>query len=68
MNRWKVFYFIWLFIIKIRFPPGESIAKVITERYGTPVMATYRTLEKTEYKIKKGNADLYFLQTCQEND
>ena len=27
-----------------------------------------RTLEKTEYKYRKGNADLEFLQTCRDND
>ena len=31
------------------------------------MLATYRILEKTEYKAKKGNADLHFLRTCQEN-
>ena len=57
-----------LFLIRYRFPPDRSIAEVITTRYGRPVLATYRVLEKTEYKLKKGKADLQFLQTCQENN
>ena len=57
-----------LFIIRLRFPPDKSIAEIITTRYGRPVLSQYRILEKTEYKLKKGKADIQFLQTCQDNN
>lgn len=53
-----------LFIIKIRFPRHKSIAEVITERYGRPVLQLYRCLERQDYKKRKVQCDTHFLKCC----
>ena len=53
-----------LFIIKLRFPRTKSIVDVLIERYGRPVLALYRSLERQDYKVRKGQCDLNFLKCC----
>ncbi|XP_069976574.1 uncharacterized protein, partial [Penaeus vannamei] len=48
----------------IRFPRGTSIVEILSNRYGRPVLLKYRETEKTDFKIKKLNLDIEFLQTC----
>ena len=64
----SVFCWVLIFLIRLRFPVNKSVAEIITQRYGRAVLHTYRTLERTDYKFQKGNADLQFLKKCQEND
>ena len=57
-----------LFIIRCRFPTTKSIADVIIQRCGRSVLHTYRVFERTEFKFQKCQADLNFLQMCNENN
>ena len=57
-----------LFIIKLRFPRTKSIVDILTERYGRPVLALYRNLERQDYKVRKGQCDLHFLRCCQSQN
>ena len=56
-----------LFIMKIRFLPGKSIACIITKRYGRQHLNLFRNCEKTDYKLRKTKCDLEFLETCYNN-
>ena len=42
-----------LFVMKIRFFPGKSIANIITKRYGRQHLNLFRNCEKTDYKLRK---------------
>lgn len=55
------------FILKLRFPKNKSIATIIQQRYGEQVLKLYRNCEKTDFKLKKTEEDISFLQTCIEN-
>ena len=57
-----------LCLIGLRFPRNKSVAAVITERYGRPVLNLYRSLERQDYKIRKVQCDLLFLKCCQSQD
>ena len=57
---------LWI-IIKLRFPQGKSIAKIIEERYGRPTLTLFRTAESTDFKYRRTLCDIEFLQTCSEN-
>ena len=59
---------ILLFILKLKFPKRKSIVNYITERYGRTVLTLFRQCEKLDYKLKKIQEDLVFLQTCLENE
>ena len=52
-----------LLIIKLRFPKGKSIHRVIQERYGRPLLTLFRRCELLDLKIRKTE---YFLivQLC----
>ena len=54
-----------LFLIRLRFPRNKSIVSVLTDRYGRPVLALYRSLERQDFKVRKGECDLHFLKCCQ---
>ena len=57
-----------LFIIKLRFPRNKSIADILTQRYGRPVLSLYRSLEREDYKLRKARCDLNFLKCCQSQN
>ena len=57
-----------LFIIKLRFPRNKSIADILTQRYGRPVLTLYRSLEREDYKLRKAHCDLNFLKCCQSQN
>ena len=57
-----------LFIIKLRFPRNKSIADVLTERYGRPVLTLYRCLERQDFRVRKVQCDLHFLHCCQSQN
>ena len=63
-----VFTLILLFILKLKFPKRKSIVNYITKRYGRTVLTLFRQCEKLDYKLKKIQEDLVFLQTCLENE
>ena len=51
----KVLDLVFLFIIRIRFPKGKSIADIIRSRYGETFVRKISKFENNEYKhiIKK---------------
>ena len=55
------------FILRLRFPTGSSITRILRRRYGNPVVLIFRKFEKANYKLKKCRADLSFLNECQLN-
>ena len=62
-----VFAYILLFVIKCRFPANKSVAEIIRKRYDGNVLKDIRRLEKLDYKLRKCDLDLEFLQTCWDN-
>ena len=64
----KVLGLVFLFIIRIRFPKGKSIANIIRSRYGEALVRKIRKFEKNDYKLRKGHLDLRFLLECKKNN
>ena len=59
---------VFLFIIRCRFPRTRSLAEVIRDRYGSHILKFTRKYEKLEYKIRKVDADIEFLEACVDNN
>ena len=53
--------------MRLRFPPEKSVAEVIRKRYKDNIVKQIRKFEKLDYKIRKNEADLEFLTSCQHN-
>ena len=65
MNFIKVVALVFLFIVRIRFPSHKSIAEIIRNRYGKDMVKLIRKFEKVDYKHRKAQLDLAFLEYCQ---
>ena len=59
---------VFLFILRLRFPSDKSIANVIRSRYNDEIVKQIRRFEKLDFKIRKNEANLDFLQSCQQNN
>ena len=57
---------VFLFITRIRFPANKSIADIVTSRYGRDALQTMRKFEKANFKRRKLELDLDFLNKCYE--
>ena len=64
MFKFKVFTLVCLFVIRLRFPPRKSVANIIRERYGDATLKDIRRLEKFDFKKRKIQLDINFLETC----
>ena len=64
----KVLGLVFLFIIRIRFPNGKSIANIIRSSYREAFVRKIHKLEKNDYKLRKGHLDLRFLQECKKKN
>ena len=64
----KVLGLVFLFIIRIRFPKGKSIANIIRSRYGEVFVRKIHKFEKNDYKLRKSQLDLRFLLECKKNN
>ena len=53
-----------IFILRLRFPPGKSIAKVITDRYDKATLLAFRQFQRLDKKLGKAKLDLLFLESC----
>ena len=62
----KVFSLVFLFIIRIRFPKGKSIADIIRSRYGEALVRKIRKFKKNDYKLRKRHMNLRFLLECKK--
>ena len=49
----KVFGLVFLFIICLLFPRGQSIADVIRKRYGDKALKNVRKFERLDYQVRK---------------
>ena len=58
---------VFLFIVRLRFPSEKSVAEVIRKRYNDNVVKQICKFKKLDYKIRKNEADLEFLTSCQHN-
>ena len=63
-----IFTIVFLFIIRTRFPRTKSLIDVIRFRYGNNVVKFIRKFEKLDYRLRKINVDIDFLNSCLEND
>ena len=64
----KILCFIYLFLIRLRFPSGQSVANVIRKRYGDQTMSKIRKFEKLDFRCKKCKLDITFLEVCVDKD
>ena len=64
----RVFAYILLFVIKCRFPANSSVADIIRKRYDENVLSKVRRLEKLDFKVRKRELDVEFIQLCIDNN
>ena len=64
----KVISLALLLMIGIRFAADKSIAYILRSRYGNTLVKKVRKFEKIDYKLRKCNLDIVFLETCLENN
>ena len=63
----RIIGLVFLFVIRIRFPKGKSIADIIRNRYGESFVKKIRRFEKCDFKLRKCHLDLRFLLDCKKN-
>ena len=63
----RIIGLVFLFIIRIRFPRGKSIADIIRNRYGEAYVKKIQSFEKCDFKLRKCHLDLKFLLDCKNN-
>ena len=57
---------VFLFLVRLRFPSGYSIAEILRKRYGIKTLYSLRKFEKADVKHKKAILDLQFLNICND--
>ena len=60
--------YVYLFIMKIRFPKSRPISTTIKNRYGPNTLNIFRRYEKINLKTQKSILDMEFLTRCQIYD
>ena len=68
MFRFRVITICILFILRYRFPKDKSIAEALRKNYGTDVVKSVRYFEKLDFKRRKVELDISFLEACKENN
>ncbi len=63
----NILAYVFLLILRTRFPAQKSIASIIRERYGNPILKLQRKLESVDTKLRKAKLDLEFLNNCRDN-
>ena len=63
----QVFSYVFLFIIKRRFPSHTSFAEMVRHRYNEKVLSKVRKLEKLDFKLSKCKLGIEFLEACLKN-
>ena len=59
----RVLALVFLFLLKLRSPANKSVAEIIRKRYGTDAVKWLHKFERFDFKIRKNEADLQFLQS-----
>jgi hypothetical protein len=68
MFGFKVICWALLFIFKLRFPPGVSIATILKKRYKDDNwLNAFRKFQRLELKLQKARLDLTFVEDCKKN-
>ena len=62
----KVICWAIIFITRIRFPPGKSLATILNKRYNNGALEAFRKFQRLELKLGKAKLDLDFLSTCKK--
>ena len=62
----RTYALVFLFVIRLRFPTGVAVSEIIRKRYNDDVLKRIRQYEKLDYKLRKAELDLNFLNVCQE--
>ena len=57
----RVATLVFLFPAKIRFSKTESIPSIIWRRYGDKVLREVRQFEKLDYKLRKVQLDIFYV-------
>ena len=57
-----------IFLLRLRFPPGKSVAKIITDRYDKGLLLAFRSFQCLDLKLGKAKLDLLFLQSCKKRN
>ena len=60
----RVLALTFLFLLKLRFPSNKLVTEIIRKRYNAEAVKRLRKFEKLDFKIRKNEADLEFLQMC----
>ena len=64
----RVLSYIYIFLIRLRFPSEESVANVIRKRYGGEVLSKTRKFEKQDFRRRKVQLDITFIEACLDNN
>ena len=62
----RIICLVFLFITRIRFLRGKSIAGIIRNRYGEGFLKKIRTFQKCDFKLRKCHLDLRLLLDCKK--
>ena len=62
----KVICWAIIFITRLRFPPGKSLATILNKRYNNGALEAFRKFQRLELKLGKAKLDLDFLSTCKK--
>ena len=65
---WLVVAIVLQFILRLRFPTDKSIAHVIKDRYGLPAVRLIRKFESNDFKVRKCELDIDFINNCISHD
>ena len=68
MAMLRAFTIVFLFIIRCRFPKLKSLSEIIRFRYGNHILKLIGKYEKHDYRLRKINLDIAFLNSCLDND
>ena len=55
-----------IFILRLRFPPGSSIASILNNRYNNGSLEAFRKFQRLEMKLGKAKLDLDLLKNCKK--
>ena len=64
----RILSFIYMFLIRLRFPSGRSVANIVRKRYGDQILSKIRRFEKLDFRCRKTQLDITFLDVCIDKD
>ena len=64
----RVAAFVFLFLIRLRFPKSKLISDILCRRYGQSTLKRIRKFEKFDYRQCKAELDLAFVLRCRDTN